>query len=232
MTLADDLLKPDEGNTSFFKQYKIPLILGAGSIIAIVISVVLVVKSTQSASPIKFVEADDSTIGQNASLITVDVRGAVVRPGVYKVPTNSRIDDAITSAGGLSEQADSNWLAKNMNRAARVVDGGKIYIPSIDETIMTHNNGFATSGTNFGLTSQNQGGVVATSGKTAQNTAINSLVSINNASEAELDSLSGVGPVTAQKIINNRPYQTLEELVSKKAVGQSLFNKIKDQLTL
>jgi competence protein ComEA len=229
MSLEDDLLKPDQDNTSILQKYKIPLILGVGSIIAIVISVVLVVKSTQSSTPIKFVEAGDSTIGQETGLITVDVRGAVVRPGVYKVATNSRIDDAITSAGGLSDQADSNWLSKNMNRAARVVDGGKIYIPTTDETITTYNNGFATSDTNNASLSQNQGGIVA---GLSQNGTDSSLISINNASETELDSLSGVGPVTAQKIINNRPYQTLEELVSKKAVGQALFNKIKDRLAL
>lgn len=58
------------------------------------------------------------------------------------------------------------------------------------------------------------------------------LISINSASQFELELLPGVGPVTAQKIIDNRPYETLEELVIKKAVGQKLFEKIKQYVSL
>ncbi|MBI2404837.1 helix-hairpin-helix domain-containing protein [Candidatus Gottesmanbacteria bacterium] len=65
-----------------------------------------------------------------------------------------------------------------------------------------------------------------------QETSQNGSVNINTASQNELESLPGVGPVTAKKIIDNRPYQTLEELVSKKAVGNALFEKIKGSLSL
>ena len=58
------------------------------------------------------------------------------------------------------------------------------------------------------------------------------LININSASQTELEALPGVGPVTAGKIIDGRPYQTLEELKSKKAVGNALFEKIKDKLTI
>ena len=58
------------------------------------------------------------------------------------------------------------------------------------------------------------------------------MVNINTASETELDALPGVGPVTAQKIISNRPYQKIDDLVSKKAVGASVFSKIKDQISI
>jgi len=57
-------------------------------------------------------------------------------------------------------------------------------------------------------------------------------VSINTGTESQLDSLPGVGPVTAAKIIASRPYQTLEEVVSKKAVGAALFEKIKNDISL
>ena len=60
----------------------------------------------------------------------------------------------------------------------------------------------------------------------------NGLVSVNFATAAELDVLSGVGPVTAQKIIDNRPYQSLDELVTKKAISASLYDKLKDTLSL
>lgn len=59
-----------------------------------------------------------------------------------------------------------------------------------------------------------------------------SRVSVNRAAVEDLEALSGIGPVTARKIIDNRPYGSLEELVSKKAMGKSLLNKLKEQLTL
>ena len=58
------------------------------------------------------------------------------------------------------------------------------------------------------------------------------LININTATQTELEALPGVGPVTAGKIIDGRPYQTLEELKTKKAVGNALFEKIKDKLTV
>ena len=92
-----------------------------------------------------------------------------------------------------------------MNRAMKLVDGGKIYIPSLSSSPVSPQS---------------------------PQSPLSSVVSVNFATESELDTLSGVGPATAQKIIANRPYQTLDELVSKKAVGTALFEKIKDQLSL
>lgn len=61
--------------------------------------------------------------------LVVDVEGAVARPGVYKLKSGSRIVDAINIAAGFSEDADVNWVEKNLNRSAKVSDGMKIYIP-------------------------------------------------------------------------------------------------------
>lgn len=61
---------------------------------------------------------------------------------------------------------------------------------------------------------------------------ISEKVNINSASRSEIESLTGVGPVTTEKIISGRPYQTIEELVSKKILGQKIFAKIKDQLSV
>jgi competence protein ComEA len=130
----------------------------------------------------------------------------VVNPGVYELPGRSRVEDAIVAAGGLTSEADEERIALTLNRAANLVDGAKLYIPKTGES--------TAPVTSYNLESQSP------------------LVHINFASQSELEALPGVGPVTAQKIIAGRPYQTLDELVSKKAVGQSLFEKIKPQLAL
>lgn len=57
-------------------------------------------------------------------------------------------------------------------------------------------------------------------------------ISVNNASGEDLEALPGIGPVTAKKIIDNRPYGSLEELLSKKVLSRSLYEKLKDQLSL
>jgi len=187
------------------RTYKIPILLGGISVFSIVVSLVLLVKSTQTAAtPIQFssdgAEASGSALG--AAIVTVDVEGAVLHPGVYTLPVDSRVEDAITAAGGLESDADEELFAKTMNRAMKLVDGGKIYVPSLSSS------GIGSAG------------------------SVSNLVSVNTASQSELDTLPGVGPVTAQKIIDNRPYQTLGELVSKKAVGTALFEKIKDKMSL
>lgn len=146
---------------------------------------------------------------QNSSQkVVVDVSGAVNAPKVVSLEGDLRIADAINAAGGLSAEADANFISKNLNLAAKLTDGAKIYIPFKGE-------------------SQSIKGI--TSDKSI--TGITGLININIAGSAELESLSGIGPKTAAKIISNRPYSAIEELVSKKVLGLATFEKIKDQLT-
>ncbi len=141
------------------------------------------------------------------SKISVDIEGAVVKPGVYKISADSRIQDALASAGGLSAKADREWVSKNLNLASKVNDEDKIYIPEVGE--------LATSSNVLGASVNSSG-----------------LISINNASEKELDSLPGVGVVTAGKIIKGRPYKALEDLLNLKIVSSKVFSEIKDKITL
>lgn len=138
--------------------------------------------------------------------IVVDIEGAVVKPGVYELPNNSRIQDLLITAGGLSAKADRNYVSKNINLAQKLTDGGKVYIPKINE-----------QGANTNLL------------PLSPNTQ--SVVNLNTASVTDLDKLPGIGPVTAQKIISNRPYQNITELTSRKVVSSSVFEKIKDMIT-
>lgn len=140
--------------------------------------------------------------------ITIDIEGAVISPGVYSLSSSSRIKDALIAAGGLSNNADRGWIEKNLNLALKLSDSAKVYIPKIGEIVVRSSN--SSSGT------------VSSSG----------LMNINSASLSELDSLPGVGPATAQKIIDNRPYSKIDDLVSKKAVTSKIFEKIKDKISI
>jgi competence protein ComEA len=210
----------------FWITYRIPLIVGAISIFVVVISLVLLVKSTQMTTPIQISRHDDVAGTASASLktVVVDIEGAVLNPGIYSLPAGARVEDAIQAGGGLGKNADEDYIAKNINRAMKVADGMKIYVPTVNETShnLDSNGGVSETSHNFMPllrspigSPQNGGGI-----------------SVNLASKDQLDSLPGVGPVTAQKIIDNRPYQTLEDLVVKKAIGPSLFEKLKNSLSL
>jgi len=133
--------------------------------------------------------------------IIVDLEGAVAHPGVYKLSLGSRINDLLIKAGGLSAEADRNWVEKNLNLAQKLEDGIKIYIPQ-----------------------KNESGQVA-GGKVGK-------INLNTASQSELETLSGIGPSFAKKIIENRPYQKIEDLLKVSGIGVKKFEQIKDQVTV
>lgn len=219
---------------SFVRVYRLPILFGGISFFLIVVSILLLVKSSYSDAPILFLDRHGGVISAVSNIssdsastikLVVDVEGAVKNPGVVSLMSGSRVEDAIRAAGGLRSDADTDYIARSLNKAMKVADGMKLYIPSKTET--SHNGDCSTS--------QNDGdvvqscGLVATIEKSSQNATH---ISINTASNEQLDTLPGIGPVTAQKIIDNRPYQTIEELVTKKAVGQAVFEKIRNQIDL
>ena len=79
------------------------------------------------------VEVLNAETSDNLKNITAEISGEVVRPGVYKLPDGSRIDDLLIAAGGFSVNADRVWTDKYLNRAAKIIDGQKIYIPKVSE---------------------------------------------------------------------------------------------------
>lgn len=159
---------------------------------------------TKSKSQIEIVpENKQSATGE----IVVDVAGAVVSPGVYKLAPDSRVGTAIQQAGGLSSKADLAWLAKNLNLAAKISDGAKIYIPAKGDSATISTQG-----------SQ----VITNSGK----------VNINSATQSQLEALPAIGPVTAGKIIQGRSYNSVDDLLAKKVIGKSTFDKIKDLISV
>jgi len=142
--------------------------------------------------------------------ITVDIEGAVNKPGVYNLPADSRIENLLTLAQGLSSNADTTKVAQTINLSAKLVDSMKVYIPAIGDT-----DDVVLGASTGGESSQVNGG---------------GAVNINAASLSDLDALPGIGPVTAQKIIDNRPYASVSDLQTKKIVKSNVYTEIKDKV--
>jgi competence protein ComEA len=145
--------------------------------------------------------------------LTVEVAGAVVEPGVWQLAVGSRVAEAIKKAGGFSQRADRTFAAQGLNLARNLQDGEKIYVPFTGE---------AQPG-------GQQLAQPATSQSVSQST---NLISINQASAEKLQTLTGIGEARAAQIVENRPYTTVDELLQKKILSETVFGKIKGQLTL
>lgn len=148
----------------------------------------------------------------------VDISGAVEKPDVYEVTPGARLKDILILAGGLSADADRYFFARNFNLARFISDQEKIHIPSVYEI----NSGLFTETSRI----IDYVSPVEEKKETASEQSLK--ININQASLEELDQLPGVGKTTAKKIIENRPYANIEDLVNKKIVNKSTFEKIKD----
>ena len=191
-------------------QYFVPIVIGVIGLICLGYGMMsLSARPSQPdhlLSEAASTKVSDAPISLSKKQIMVDIEGSVIKPGVYQLPGGSRVQDVLIAAGGLSEGADRSIIAKSLNLASPVNDGAKIYIPTHGEQVIV-------------------GGTQAVAG------AATKIVNINQASLEELDALPGIGQTTAQKIIANRPYQNLQEVVQKKSIGEKEFEKIKDSIT-
>ena len=212
MDLFNFQLNKDEYD-SLFKKYWLPLALALAGLIFFAYGLIGFFGSASKTNEIKFESNNQAStpteLGSKSKiLISIDIEGAVVGPGVYKLNQGSIVQDALILAGGLSGNADREFVAKNINLASKLTDGAKIYIPKTDEA-------------NYQPSSQVLGIGGGGGGE----------VNINLASAESLDSLPGVGPVTAEKIINNRPYDSINDLLDKRIVSAKVFTQIKDRIT-
>ena len=136
------------------------------------------------------------------------------RPGLYRLSAGQRVADAIAAAGGYGPRVDAARATERLNLAARVADGDRILVPSRDDPSplpMTTTPSGAGAG----------GGPAGAPGP----------IDLNRATPAELDTLPGIGPVTAAKIIAARdaqPFASVDDLRTRKLVGPSTFEKLRD----
>ncbi len=201
----------------FLKKHLISITLGLIGLIFFTYGAILLFGHFESSSDISFESGNDNAEEKSKGRsLVIDIEGAVLRPGVYRLSEDARLQDVLIASGGLSSSADRAWIEKHINLAAKLSDGAKIYIPTNTESSFSQNARTTQS------TSQNQSVLGS----------VDNLISINSATAAQLDQLPSIGPVSAQKIIDNRPYLSIDELVTKKAVSTKTLEKIKDKISL
>ena len=151
--------------------------------------------------------------------VVVYVSGAVMTPGLVEVPQGSRVGDALAAAGGFDETADPSAL----NLARVVEDGEQIDVPTRDERSAQESAATEGQGSGSGASSP-------ASSKTT------GLVNINTATQAELESLPGVGPSTAKKIIDDRtahgPFKKKEDLKRVSGIGEKKYASLESNITV
>lgn len=176
----------------------------------------------------------NETEKETEETIVVHISGAVNIEGIVELEAGSRIANAIEKAGGVKENADMT----DINLAYPLEDGMKIHIPTKEETEANKNNenmideSYVTSSSG-GVSSKEDTNSTQGSSKS---TTSNEKVNINTATQEELDTLPGIGPSIASKIIDyreqNGKFNSIEEIKEVSGIGDAKYEKIKDSITI
>lgn len=153
------------------------------------------------------------------------MNGAVASPAVYELAPDGIVQQAIEQAGGFTEEADTAVV----NLALPLQDGMQIYVPTVDETAeqpqaVINSPTVRTAGIELDV-----------AGETAVATE-SEIVNINTADVAQLDTLPGIGPSTAEKIVEyrdtNGPFAAIDEIMSVSGIGPAKFEQIESFITV
>jgi competence protein ComEA len=182
----------------------------AGLLLAVVLGLRQLGGSADAGSggpePVATIEVQDDASG--GGRVVVHVAGAVRDPGVYKLSSRARVDDAVARAGGPTRRADLGGL----NLAAKVEDGRQVLVPERARA----------------------GAPAATA--TATTPAEGQPLNLNTATLEQLDTLSGIGPLTAQKILDFREerggFGSVEELGEIPGIGEKRLASLREEVTL
>lgn len=208
---------------TFLFNFRKPLTLLLVGLILIGVGVIMAKTSVFGGGPeVEILERANGSASEgpqgefrSTAELVVEISGAVETPGVYKLQGGARIDDLLIVAGGVAATADRQWVGKYLNRAAKLTDGQKIYIPQKNENITTKSGGESGN-----TSAENIAGISQTA-----------LLNINTATKVDLESLPGIGPVYAQNIIDKRIYSSVDELLTRGVLKKSVYEKVKDLVT-
>lgn len=174
-------------------------------------------------------QKDDNSKEQivNGGGIFVHIDGYINNPGVYEIKENDRIKTLIDKAGGFKE----GYSIKNINLAAKLSDGDKIYIPSVSEEKNSENNNINTNSN-----SSRKGQNVKTDRNNVSIMKNNSKININTANMSELKQITGIGESTANKIIDYREnvgkFKKIEDIKEVKGIGDAKYESLKNKITI
>jgi competence protein ComEA len=207
-----------------------PRSVAIGSV-ALSLLVALIATLATPAQAVQVIDAPPASFNDagkvEAVKIRVEISGGVAQPGVISLPEKSRLIDAVSAAGGWGERVDPLRVELCLNLAAPLEDGSAVRIPTRDDRLLLGLSGIecgplyssATEIASAGIPLGSTGGG-ATGGK----------IDLNHASADELDTLPGVGPVTAAKIIaarTEKPFVIVEDLRARGIISESVLQGIR-----
>ena len=206
---------------NFTKKQKIIIGILLAIVTIILINYVYSRESNNSQEIENLTTNENSEINKNTEEekkeIVVHVAGAVQTEGIIFLQEGDRISEAIEKAGGTTEEADMSQI----NLATQLEDGMKVYIPKKGEEVET----------------QTDSQINSTQETTKQNSQKQtSKININKATQAELETLPGIGPSTASKIVayreENGRFESIENIKDVSGIGDAKYNSIKDLITI
>lgn len=222
----------------FVKKYKFMLISFL-TIVFIVLIFIFNIRDVKEEEVIESIELPVEEIKIEDNTIKINIKGAIKNPGVYEIENNSRVEDAIKIAGGLTEDADTSIinLSKKLNdenviiiytnEEVKKIKQGNVVIQYIENECNCpeyDNSACIDPDTLVNSESENN------------NTTNNGKISLNTATIDELQTLSGIGESKAKSIIeyrnNNGGFKAIEEIKNVKGIGNAVFAKIKDNITI
>ena len=161
-----------------------------------------------------------------AKTVRVQVSGAVLEPGIYDLPANCRVEEAIAAAGGMTENADS----ERVNLVRKVRDGMQIRVP-VQKAARTNRTQRKNAQAKSGLGESASGKSSSAKAGSGRNSSMMQSVRINSASAGELQQLPGIGPALAQRIVETRKggrFTSADDLLRVPGIGKAKLAKLRN----
>ena len=200
-------------------------ILLTGCIITSLISTNDKEKALPGGSSLQSAQGAVASKAAQAKTVRVQVSGAVLEPGIYDVPANCRVEEAIAAAGGLTENADS----ERVNLVRKVRDGMQIRVP-VQKAAWTSRTQRKNAQAKSGLGESASGKSASNKAGPGRNSSMMQSVRINSASAGELQQLPGIGPALAQRIVETRNsgrFTSADDLLRVPGIGKAKLAKLR-----